>query len=397
MNIEKYKNLLFPALFIFPLLNHSLTSYYYGILAVLSVVLYLKNKIEFVKIEWFFVIPYLLIVVGGWNSSNVIEYLNILSINSISLLITIIFVLSYNKDFKLTIGLKIFTISNIVCCFIFLIYALTLLSFKELLDSNLNGSNYRQIIEKIPYFEINIIYYSLFIVISIIVLIEEIDYGKFNKRFVFIIIGLLLLLFNLILFSSKMAIISFSIFLIMFTYKKRRFINFYLLSIFISGILFIMFFNKNSFLLKRFVEPFYFLKLPNGLDYSSTSIRLGIYNCLKNVISQNFLFGVGTGDVFDSLNVCYLQYNTNAYENAKFGSHNNFLWYFISNGIFGFLAFITFCKHLIKKIIDSNEKYTIYIIVMFINMLTEDILIRQRGVILFYLLTIPFLIKLNKK
>ncbi len=395
MSIEKFRKFLFPILFIFPLLNHPITSYLYCLIGLISLFYFIKNKIKIKHFDWFFLTPFFLIIIGGWNSSNIKEYLNLLSINLMSILIILIFILTTKNDFKLKLGLNIFAISSILCCLIFSTYAISLHGIQELFQSNLNGTNYRQIIEKIPFFEVNIIYYSLFIVISIIIVMDDIDFKQIGYKLVLKILGVLLLLFNLILFSSKMAIISLSIYAIISLYKKRKYLKYYwfLILTFIILLFFLLLYCQNSFFIKRFIEPFYFFKLPHGMDYSSTSIRLGIYFCLDEIIRQNFLFGVGTGDVFDSLSYCFQQFNTNAYNSAKFGSHNNFLWYFISNGIFGFLVFLSFTIYVITKVRKYNKDYTIFILIMFINMISEDILIRQRGVILFYLLISPFVIK----
>jgi len=119
-------------------------------------------------------------------------------------------------------------------------------------------------------------------------------------------------------------------------------------------------------------------------DYESTSQRIEAWQSSLTVIKNNFLFGVGAGDVKEAL---IEEYSLNNYEylvEKKLNSHNQFLQTFIATGIFGFSALmLMFIVPFVFSIRKKNYLYLMFIIIMFINFLTESMLETQAGVVFY--------------
>src|SRR5205823_1575205 len=82
----------------------------------------------------------------------------------------------------------------------------------------------------------------------------------------------------------------------------------------------------------------------NAEEENSTNTRLRIWSYALELIKQHPLFGVGTGDVKDELEIVYKQHNYIPGILKHFNSHNQFLQTCITLGLCGmvilFLIFI---------------------------------------------------------
>ena len=108
--------------------------------------------------------------------------------------------------------------------------------------------------------------------------------------------------------------------------------------------------------------------------------RLGIWKSSRNIISENFFFGVGTGDIQDELNRQYtlagdvdLKSNLNA--------HNQYLEVLLENGFIGLLLFLSvFGMMFYIAVKEGNIIYLMFLIIVFISFLFETMLNRLAGV-----------------
>ncbi len=118
----------------------------------------------------------------------------------------------------------------------------------------------------------------------------------------------------------------------------------------------------------------------------STSIRLGVYKCCYKIIKRSYLFGYGIGDAQRELNLCYANESDILLMN-KFNSHNQYLDILIKTGLFGFMFFLFFISFNLKAAFNSENEILFSIIPFYLLVfLTENILSRQSGVILFFFL-----------
>lgn len=116
----------------------------------------------------------------------------------------------------------------------------------------------------------------------------------------------------------------------------------------------------------------------------STSVRMLIWESSNQVIKNNFLFGVGTGDAKDALNTEYSKNNITNALNHNLNAHNEFYQVFICLGLVGFILLIL---NIFYPLIYSSKKadylYVIFLLIVAFNFLSESMLETQAGV-MFY-------------
>jgi O-antigen ligase len=118
----------------------------------------------------------------------------------------------------------------------------------------------------------------------------------------------------------------------------------------------------------------------------STSIRVGIYKCAVKVIGEEFILGYGIGDAQRALNICYSNHSNILLKN-RYNSHNQYFDVLLKTGFLGLLIFFYFLYTNFRKAFKSENELIIYLLIFYcVLFLTENILVRQSGVILFFFL-----------
>lgn len=227
------------------------------------------------------------------------------------------------------------------------------------------------------------IYISMFIGLGIIFIIN--NFGHQNLFFkILLLIGLAINLYVLIFLTRKGVIIALAIsfFAFFFKIKKLRRLN-YIVIIVLLGLLFIFLFNFKDALVNRFSELGASITYEKIDENNSTSIRFAIYKCASLIIKENIYLGYGIGDVTDVLVSCYKKKAVILVEN-RYNSHNQYFGILLSVGIFGLIIFIMQLFVYLKSAFSNNDLLYLQILLFFMFLfLTENILDRQSGVILF--------------
>ena len=118
-------------------------------------------------------------------------------------------------------------------------------------------------------------------------------------------------------------------------------------------------------------------------DGHSVSQRLFFLEIGKQIIRENFFFGVGIGDVNDSFIKQYLQTPNDLKKENQMRSHNQFISFFISYGIVGFSLWLFTVLYPIFKMSPPKPIYAVFMIIMFVGFLSDDMLERQAGVAIY--------------
>lgn len=228
------------------------------------------------------------------------------------------------------------------------------------------------------------IYGSMFAAVGVIFIIN--NYGNQNvwvKSLFFI--GLLVNLYVLLLLVRKGVILALVISFLAFLFNLKIVKHFnYKKALLLLAVLAILIFNFKDSIQSRFSELSKSLSYERIDENNSTSIRYSIYNCALNVISENVFFGQGIGDTSDALIECYKNKSTFLVTN-KFNSHNQYFGILLSIGLFGFCFFLFILFVLYRRAINNKDVNYIQILMFFsVLFLTENILERQSGLILFY-------------
>jgi O-antigen ligase len=133
-----------------------------------------------------------------------------------------------------------------------------------------------------------------------------------------------------------------------------------------------------------------------GKKIEEVYIRLEQWKSVINVTYKtNLIIGNGTGS---HKNILYEEYRKNNLETPykeKYNAHNQYLEIFYSYGILGFLVFLfSFLTIALSILKSKNTVNTSIILTFLIYMMTESLLERHSGIVLFSLI-IPLLLKFN--
>jgi len=114
----------------------------------------------------------------------------------------------------------------------------------------------------------------------------------------------------------------------------------------------------------------------------SSEVRILVWNSSIDLISKNWLFGTGTGDIKDELLKDYKQKGFLGALEKKLNSHNQYLQTFATLGLFGILILIAMILYFIFNTIKlkSHVFFIVSLIIAF-NLLFESMLEVQAGTI----------------
>ena len=270
-----------------------------------------------------------------------------------------------------------------------LFYISTIIFFVGILiynffDGRFNKNYFIHISERInsKYWKYSIhpIYASLFICISLIFSIRINKYINTKGLKNLFYISNLFLLLMLFMMMRKGAIILMLIILLAYFIRKGNIKKIFLFIALVS-ILFIISMTIAP-VRNRFLELFTFF-IDGTNTAGSTSIRLKIYECSLKSVMENPVLGYGIGDVLNVLTECYSDF-PNIFKGTKYNTHNQYFGALMSSGILGLVSLLTILAYNFKLAYKSKNIIYLFIVILFFgNMIFENILDRQNGIILF--------------
>ena len=129
------------------------------------------------------------------------------------------------------------------------------------------------------------------------------------------------------------------------------------------------------------LKQYFLFGNPNA---KTVSMRIEFFLAGSNIFKNNFLFGVGSGDVQDSFNDYYDKTSSRLLPKYRLRAHNQYLTFLISFGLVGF-TIIVFA--FVKPILMNKENYSaltfVFLVIMLLSMLNEDTLETQSGATIF--------------
>ncbi|MDY0780410.1 O-antigen ligase family protein [Tenacibaculum sp. IB213877] len=290
------------------------------------------------------------------------------------------FKINYHK------ALKTFVISCLIASILLIIinfFEATLFSKTNPLFSNKLGLTH--------------VYFGLFIgVCNIIVL----SFYLKKETFINLYIDILIIIFNSILLvyiGARMSMIAFFITLIIFTYKKLNLKPIYKLG-FLSFLVFftVLFLSKTPRFQQGFDEFKYLYEIVASndkealIEESWKNMPLRYLNLKYTVqeIQKNWQLGIGmqnvksyvSNKIIDDGYVHFFPINT----------HNQYLHFFIGMGIIGFIYFL----YLLIELAKTPNYNLLFLVFFLIVMLTESVLVRGKGILIFTFFSLLFV---NKK
>ena len=117
---------------------------------------------------------------------------------------------------------------------------------------------------------------------------------------------------------------------------------------------------------------------PNG---HSLLQRFEYWKTAIKIIKENWLFGVGTGDVQSAFNQQYDQSNSILIQSNRLRSHNMYLTVFVTFGVIGLVMFMGFILFYLKQNFRPNRfLHVVVFSVILVTFLVEDTIETQLGV-----------------
>lgn len=394
---QKNKSTLFNFLFVLIpislLFSRALSTIIVILILLFSIVNLFKDKhsIKIVKnvtleIIFFSYCAYLIIqLISLFYCDNLLEAFSILKKRIPLLAIPLIVYFNYKiLNFKLITTLFKFSLF-IVCVFTLINSMYSIYLNNETLVVFLKFYVRYFYVSFLPYY-IHPTYFGLFLCIAIGITLDSL-FKKQNK--IISIILMIIFLLNIYLVSSQMCTLI-SIVLIVFAilWRVKSFISsrFLKISIAIVVVIFFIFKNKGKVISQEVVEYFGITNKSNIIYRVSHFFESGDitreknWNSAYSVINDNFLFGVGLGDGVTEMQT-YREVDSWIYD-SKLNAHNQYLEEFVSTGFVGEFFFLLFIFSTFWYIKDKFLSTSFLLILVFI-MITESILNRQIGVILF--------------
>ncbi len=296
---------------------------------------------------------------------------------------------------KIIVLLRFFTISNVIAVVICLSVSIFNLFFNDSLEEKyyIHFGTYHSMF-------LHRSYYAMYICISIWTLInKEVFKENFFKYFL-----ILILILGLLFSESKIGFLTLIILIIVHVYLNFSKINKLLMSIclVISLVFFCLAYNKILDKFSKVIDGF-----NNELDITqvyalnSMQTRLILWESSLDVISKKIILGYGAGMSKNILRERNLEcgYKPLTIYGRKYNAHNQFLEMWIELGVVGLIVLISLFYIGIVKNIERKSFYKAGIfLIFFVNFLTETVLDRQSGVIVFaFFVNLPyFLEKTNK-
>jgi O-antigen ligase len=292
--------------------------------------------------------------------------------------------LDFNKIERLLFST--FFISNIIFCLV----AIALLNFYRNPKFNSKDADFfRNAITDIPFIGDHSIYISLFLAIAIIM--GTFIYSKNTHRSslkILLLLGQFILVSMLLLLMSKAVIIALALaFTGQYLLRQRLSKKMVIIS---SLIIFLFLLPKEN---NRFTELFNKESFERVNLNNSTSIRYFILKCSVNLALESPLLGYGLGDVQQELDTCYIL-NGVQLPTGKYNSHNQYLFIWLSNGLFGLVLFCLYLIYIFSLAKKNKDYFLLSVLLLFmVSFLFENVLSRQSGVVLFSFLINLFILK----
>ncbi len=335
-----------------------------------------------------FVAVYLIHLIGLINTDNFHEAIFELQKKLSLFIFPIILFFTPKLDFK---EIKIIMLSFVISCLLTAIFCLLIAAYHFFASHDSSFFFYHNFSGIVG---MHATYLSMYYCFSIAVLLyfysTEISSFNLRNKIIFYF-SLFILIFSIILLAGRMQLLilvlgAIAYFTFLFSKKStmtKSIFKAIAIGVFILGITFLLPNNRERF--KAAINY-------NG-DYSidkkwgEGQMRYLMWASAFDLIKMSPITGVGTGDVQDELQKCYIknQYATLTFwNNTRFNAHNQFLETAIGLGVVGLVVLlISFFVSIINSLQNKKTLYFIFILIFTFSCLTESLLERQAGIVFY--------------
>lgn len=343
---------------------------------------YKFSNIHYPRLTVYFALLYFVYLAGLIYSSNMEYGLHDLETKLSILICPVVFLISRDIDPK---SIRKILLAFVVGC---LAAFLTCLLIVFINDGVSDPGNF--LYTKLSYF-IHAGYFSMYISFAICIVLFFLKAKLYKSNLqMFGWISLIVFFFIAqVMLSSKTGLISSVLIFIIaggyIIFEKRKII--FGVSIILCAILFVaVAINKIPMLESRMqtMQQVNDIAHVDKASTESSAARLLIWSASFDIIKENYLAGVGTGDVKDVLMIKYKEKEmTGAYEH-ELNAHNQYLQTFIALGIVGFsVLLVNLMVPLLYSFKGKKYLYVFFLALIIFNFMTESMLETQAGVIFY--------------
>ncbi|MDB2612281.1 O-antigen ligase family protein [Flavobacteriaceae bacterium] len=307
----------------------------------------------------------------------------------------IFYIIGDDKDLFTKKTIEILKLTFIISLLFFLVSMFTyfyltdpFFSFKNTLEHYTNLVDIR-----VSRYSTHSIYLSIYIGIAVLFTLSIIKSSKRSIAKIFLFFALLIFIVFIAILNKKGPIISLGVVGLFFLISNKLSSR----NVLLMSITMIVLVSLIVFLPRYKNENKFYELLEIGKDKNSSSgLRLQIYECSIQQIVRSPIFGYGWGDVKTVLNDCYTENKSLVLLENNYNSHNQYLSVLLSTGILGFVAFMYYFFYILK-ISNKRDSQLLFLLTLYfcLNMLTENVLEREDGVIIIALLINIFLFSIN--
>jgi len=357
-----------------------------------------KMKVALTNRYTLLFLSYIFLVLIGIFYSEDLSYARRQAEAKFSLMVFPIVLSSITLDRK---GFSSILYTFIICCFFASLLGLAYGTYQYFQTGNpdfLYSDNLSYLIDK------QAIYFSIYINLSIVFLFYFLHRNEFIFKLNRKIIYLLLLFFFFMSFLLASRVSMLTLYLAGFGYliyliKKEKKVKEALIAagiflILISGFLIAFPKTLNRFKVLSNVEydfesrdPGYHFGAPPGENYwTGLTSRLAIWHCTWEIIEDNMIIGVGTGDVKNELFAKYKEKNFYHGLERQYSTHNQYLMIWLSSGVVGLTVFMAMLLVPARKAwFNGNYLFLIFLGIFMLAFLTENVFYRNNGAMLYAL------------
>lgn len=140
------------------------------------------------------------------------------------------------------------------------------------------------------------------------------------------------------------------------------------------------------------------LDIPTTDDHNSVNVRVGIMYCSLKLLKDNWLLGVGAGNSSEQLTDCTNHLDHSAFSYTPVDTHDQALHYWLEYGVFGLVLFMLMISYsMIRSWQNGDHLHLAFLLLLVLCMITENLLSRQVGVVLFAFWNTVFLYTGDKR
>jgi len=361
------------------------------IITTLVHIFYTKNSFKFTKIHFAFITFFLISFISLYYTCNVNNgFKNLEKYLSFLVFPILISTIKISKE-QLKHILLVFAITTLLLFIVAILIATynsietkSFIIYNPLNKVNENYFFYHRLSKNVGF---HAIYLGILMVFSNVIFIENLISTKKNKSLLVIAIaitsiGIILLQSFSVIFSYIIILLSF----IIYYYKNISFKSKILLFIIST---FIILFSIKIFIkkAKTFNQNFLLYTFSDDIDnrnWNSLNIRLAKWECAIEVAHENFPLGTGLGCQQIQLNKKYNEKGFVIGMDKKFSTHNQYLHNLVQTGILGLIILLLlYYLSIYTAIKTKNLVFLSLAILLIFTSVTENILSRNKGIVLF--------------